>query len=624
MLRRIGIAACIASTCAVMPPRPAAAGELVLLSRSLVQGPARAAVFGAGGLILGTGGGVAVFSGADRLEEPAFLPLDGEPHDLVLRGDILYAASFAGGLVTIDLSDPGRPVETNRREIAQAARCASAGGALFVCGANRALHVFSLENPREPHLRGSRELPHQVVSIPAEDDLLAIVYGRRVEILRADASGSLEPAASIELPADARDAVVRRGVLVVLTAAGEAFAWDIARPESPRPLGALKRRKISGVASGEGGCVLLGASRTIIPFDVERDGAGAARIRVGKAASLPPRVSPAPGTAGTGGSGASRAIERVIVSSGRIAAIAPLDGVDLYARDRAGLHSLDFFPTRGFAIDVATAGGLVYLANGNDGVRIGRLGDAGTVEWLSHLQTKDARGVAISGERLFVADGAGGLKTADVGDPARPRILGVHASPYYLSALVVRGGRAYCAGGLGGAEIVDVSDPRRPRLVWRRAFSEVRGIDADERYLYVADGYEGLRLFALDGPEPRLVSTLDTPGWTCGVAVDGDRAYLADGGRGVVVADLSSPERPRVAGASPTGSVARQVRFDGGYLFVAAFTRGALAFDVSDPALPREAARYQTAGDARGVSIAEDRVLVASGGGGLYVLSHSR
>ncbi len=624
MLRRIHIvAAFAAATGALAAFHADAAGRPALLSRSLVQGPARTAAFGAGGLVLGTGGGLAVFDDAGRLAEPVFLPLDGEPQDLCLRGNVAYVAAFTGGLVTIDLSDPKRPVASHRHEMAQASLCASAGGSLMVCDGRRRIHVFTLENPREPRFEASRDLPHSIVAMRGEGDLLAIVYGSGADIFRAGAGGSLERAAAVALPADAKDAVIQQAVLCVLTAAGEILAWDIERPDDPKPLSGFKHRRIAGIAAGDGGGALLGAARTIIPFSVERS-AGGARIRVRKAVGLPPRAVTATGTEGGCGPGSSREIVSIAVSSERIAAIAPLDGVGLYAIERNGLRALDFFPTRGYALGVAVEEGIVCVANGNDGVRIGRIGNDGTIGWISHLQTKDARGVALSGANLFVADGAGGIRAADVSDPARPRLVGAHASPFYMSALVVRGGRAYCAGGLGGAEIVDVSDPRRPRLVWRRAFSEVRGLDADERYLYVADGYEGLRIFALDGREPRQVSTLDTPGWTCDVSVAGDRAYLADGGRGIVVADVASRERPRIVGSAPTGAVARQVRLHGSSLYVAAFTEGLIAFDVSHPAHPVETVRFRTVGDARGVSIAGAHVLVACGAGGLYVLSHSQ
>ena len=52
-------------------------GEFELLSRTLIQGPARAAAFLEGGLVLGTGGGLVTFSTIDSLHREAFLPIEG-------------------------------------------------------------------------------------------------------------------------------------------------------------------------------------------------------------------------------------------------------------------------------------------------------------------------------------------------------------------------------------------------------------------------------------------------------------------------------------------------------------------------------------------------------------------
>ncbi len=624
MPHRNSIAAYLVAASALAAPLAAAAGEFALLSRSLIQGPARSAVFAGNGLVLGTGGGVAVFGDSNRLAEPAYLAIEGEPYDLCVRGSIVYVAAFTGGLRTIDISNPVIPVETHHSEISQAMRCASAGGALCVSDERKSvLHVFTLENPREPRFRESLKLSHPISALCAERDILAVAYGGTIEIFRCSAAGWLERAASIDLEEGATDAVIHDAVLLALTPGGRVLAWDLAAPGPPRPIEGFRHRGIVDIASGDGAGALLGASRMIIPFDVGREG-GTARLRAGRALSLPPRPYGSRYASSGGGGAAARKPGRIAVSSGRVASIAPLDGIDVCAIGRKGLRHADFFPTRGIALGILVEGETVYLANGYDGVRIGRLESGGSISWLSHLQTRDARGVALAGGSLLIADGDGGIKVAEAGDPRKARLVGAYASPHYLSALVVRGERVYCAAGFGGVEILDVSKPRRPRLVWRGKFSEVRGVDADARHLYVADGYEGLHIFSLDGGEPRRVSTLDTPGWTADVVVAGDRAYLADGGRGVKAADVSMRERPRIVSSAPTGSVARQVRLDGATLFAAAFTRGVFAFDVSDPTRIVEAARFQTVHDARAVCAAGRLLCVASGAGGVYVLDYSR
>jgi hypothetical protein len=266
--------------------------------------------------------------------------------------------------------------------------------------------------------------------------------------------------------------------------------------------------------------------------------------------------------------------------------------------------------------------GLLYLANGLDGVRIARVGDNGTLDWIGHVQTAQARDVALAGANLVIADGPGGLKVADVSDPANPKIVGRHESPYFMSAVAVRDGHAYCAGGLGGVEVVDVSQPRQPSLVWRQDCSEVRGIDVDDRFLYFSDGNVGFHIYALakDGPVP--ISTLDTPGWNCDCLVAKNTAYLADGGAGIVIVDVGNRKKPRTLGSLSINALTSVVYVFNNTLFAAAHTKGIAAVDVSSPKNPTVAAWYKTADDERGVFADGNFVYAASGSGGVYVLRY--
>jgi hypothetical protein len=192
-----------------------------------------------------------------------------------------------------------------------------------------------------------------------------------------------------------------------------------------------------------------------------------------------------------------------------------------------------------------------------------------------------------------------------------------------MSALAVSGERAYLAGGIGGVEIVDLSAPQRPSLVWRRDFSEVRGICADGKHLYFADGNDGFRVYALGKGDPTELSVLNTPGWNCDVFVSGNMAYLADGGNGIIIADISDKTKPRALASLSLNTLTRVVFPRGKTLFAAAHTKGVAAIDVSDPRKPAVAAWYDTADDGRGVFADTDFVYVASGSGGVYIFRYA-
>jgi hypothetical protein len=622
---------------------PADAG-LTLLSRTLIQGPALTVAFSGEDLIVGTGCGIAILRGGDTRRNPAYLPLEGESGDIVVSGRLAYVAASSGGLVAIDISGPGEPKETFRYESVRAERCALAGSTLFVADAQSRLFIFDCADPRKPRFREMKQLAAPVSSLAAEGDILAIVHPRKASISRVSPGGEMREISEAALeddtrsqgaariPRGAKKGILRRGVLLILTSTGEVPCWDLGKPERPVSLKPLNVKGVADIAAADEGGMLLTNLERLLPFDIERTAgaAGGARVKLGSGKGFAlesvnrysqPIATGRPETAET--SGEAQRPTGVFMAGARLAVVSPLDGVRVYEVARGGVKFIDFFPTRGFAISVVAANGVLYVANGYDGVRIGRVGRDGTVDWIGHVQTVEARDVALDGSYLFIADGTGGLKAADVRDPARAKIVGLHASPYFMSALVVEKGRAYCAGGLGGVEIVDVSEPRRPRLVWRRDFSEVRGIDVDGRYLYFADGYEGFRIYSLGAAAPEAVSVLDTPGWNCDCFVARNIAYLANGGAGISVVDVSDRKKPRIVGSLSLGTVARAVHARGKTLFAAAHTRGVAAIDVSNPARPSIAAWYDTADDARGIFADESFVYAASGSGGVYIFRYS-
>ena len=419
------------------------------------------------------------------------------------------------------------------------------------------------------------------------------------------------------------------GVLFVLTRAGRGLCWNVGAKGACSPLSPLQTRGVVDIAVGDGGGMILTGNGFLIPFKIEREasagGGAAVKIKTGKGFTLQ-SVNRYAQPIATGSVTAPQAQKAtgVFVSGNRLGVIAPFDGLRLFTLVKNGAKPLAFFATRGYSTNVIAENGLLYAANGYDGVRIGSVARDGTVSWIGHLPTQEARDVALSGKTLVVADGDGGIKVADVSDPKKPTIVGRHPSSWFMSALALAGNRAYCAGGMGGVEIVDISRPGLPTLVWKRDLSEVRGVSVDGRYLYVPDGNEGFRIFSLAGREPTLLSVLDTPGWNCGCFVAGNTAFLADGGRGVVIADVADRKKPRTISSLFLNTVTRGVFPSGTTLFAAAHTKGIAAIDISDPRKPAVAAWYDTADDGRGVFADNDFLYAASGSGGVYVFRYHR
>lgn len=122
-------------------------------------------------------------------------------------------------------------------------------------------------------------------------------------------------------------------------------------------------------------------------------------------------------------------------------------------------------------------------------------------------------------------------------------------------------------------------------------------------------------------PTPRSSVALGGPG--NGVDVAGDYVYVAAGGAGLKVVDVSNRNAPHVAATLSLLGSANDVKLSGNRAFVAGGAAGLHIVDVANPLIPRLLASVDTPGDARDVAVFGDLVYVADGPAGLQVVDVS-
>jgi hypothetical protein len=154
-----------------------------------------------------------------------------------------------------------------------------------------------------------------------------------------------------------------------------------------------------------------------------------------------------------------------------------------------------------------------------------------------------------------------------------------------------------------------------------RIAGTVGGIQVMGTLAYVADGGAGLQVIDVsDAAAPRRLGGFDTSGYAYGVQVVGTLAYVADGGAGLQVIDVSDPAAPRRLGGFDTSGEARGLQIVGNLAYVADSYSGLQVIDVSDPAAPRRLGGFDTSGFASGVQVVGNLAYVADGSGGLQFL----
>jgi hypothetical protein len=192
------------------------------------------------------------------------------------------------------------------------------------------------------------------------------------------------------------------------------------------------------------------------------------------------------------------------------------------------------FKTPGQAKGVALVGTTAFVADHMTGIDVIDLASLDKpVGRGSFFVDGYARDVAASSRFAVAIDAPTGLYALDPSRPGPPEAIGQLQSVATPQAIEVmeRGGRTTaCVVGGGAVQLYDVTDPAKP---------------------------------------VHLTSFKTSSGRPARIALDGVRAYVADGREGVQILDLTNPSSPGIVGAFRTTAAARDVALGGGLVLVA-------------------------------------------------------
>lgn len=138
--------------------------------------------------------------------------------------------------------------------------------------------------------------------------------------------------------------------------------------------------------------------------------------------------------------------------------------------------------------------------------------------------------------------------------------------------------------------------------------------------LLLTDVTDGLIICDISQPAvPTVLATLPLPGHEWRVAVAGSIALVLSADRGLHLVDISVPERPELLSTYPLTGFVRDLACDGTRAYIAASDAGVLVVDFSQPRSPRLIKTLKMADRALGVTVTDDKLLVAQGREGLLI-----
>jgi len=287
------------------------------------------------------------------------------------------------------------------------------------------------------------------------------------------------------------------------------------------------------------------------------------------------------------------------------------------------LHVTSIAPTNGSAKGVALRDGLLFIADGDEGLCVVDISDpvAPVMRGCATLAAGSATDIAFLGTDLVVAWGTAGVAIVDVGDPDRPIIIGRVSTPGSVVDVVVVGTTAYVADNIAGLLVMDVSDRAAPVIAGiENTPGKALGVAATGSIVYVADEQLGLRVVNVADPKnPWLVSSLAVSG-ASGVDVAGGFAFVAGGAAGMHVVNVSMVGAETLVNTVSTPGFAEDVAIANGIAYVADRAAGVELFDVTDPASPALVNWVRTDGSTGDVFVAGDTLAVADDDVGARVI----
>jgi hypothetical protein len=223
-------------------------------------------------------------------------------------------------------------------------------------------------------------------------------------------------------------------------------------------------------------------------------------------------------------------------------------------------------PVKGAAI-VAVDAKYAYLGAMTEGVMIFDITTPAKIKHLSTFQPDidyprakpnavqhpNARGMALAGDRLYLAYDAGGLRILDVSDRSKPKEIGRYANAAMMKKqqaynnVVLDGDLLYAAIDYAGLEVLNVKKPteiaqvgwwnpweaEKPTSIWFNSGGHTNqiGFDKKQKLVYLSAGKSELQVVDVSDPKKPVVArhytTPKTERGAWGVTLADDVAYLS-------------------------------------------------------------------------------------------------
>jgi hypothetical protein len=524
----------------------------------------------------------------------------------------LVACTSAGGLgylFTIDLTEPRAPRWLGRTRLAFSNslryRIRLHGTFAYVVGNAGGLMRVDLANPGIlPPATWWPTLDETIVDVVADDHTVYLAGSRGVRTVEdPDQSGSAGSRARGNFPLDlsGRPLMSLDGArgLVVDQQQRSLVVLDLTDPAAPRKMGSLERQSESFATlttRGSKAYATTSQNRFLV-IDISNPTAPAVR-----------------------GETNVREVVDLAAMDGFVLAASRTGVVVLDLSNPSGPKTVATVPAvsqRDYPTRLALAGSRAYVLSSLQRLTVLDLADParpqilGTLDGVGDPDGSGEAGLAVAGQHLLVASAAG-VSVVDVRDPAQPWVAGWWSLPWEEVGAVgieVLGHYAMVSNrswSNGGVAVLDIADALAPVFLstwhgWPKAVA-VDGAAGKALVAWTEDdgGMAPAWLTTIDigHPQPMVLRQgIAAAGGAGGVAVQGGYAYRTSWSQGLHVLDVQDPRQPRRVGGLELPAASWQIALDGARAYLLGDIRVAgraqhsasvlLTVDITDPSQPR-------------------------------------
>jgi hypothetical protein len=262
------------------------------------------------------------------------------------------------------------------------------------------------------------------------------------------------------------------------------------------------------------------------------------------------------------------------------------------------LTKLDY----GNLMTVAVNGNYAYLGSSYGGIGILDISNPANPHEVRHIDIQgQQRAIRFCGQYAFVcmSQGSTGLAIIDISDPANAFVVNTENGIFESNEIVINGDTAYVAAVSQGLQVLDISNITAPVII--RNFDNgdgewVNGVAVFENYAYLACGGDGFRV--VDMTDMHMVTSIDSLYYAFRTSISGNFVYISYGDPECPLAsiDITYPANPVVGDVYYPPENLFSFSISGDRIFVADYEHGLRVVDITDPFYMNEAFSFSRTG----------------------------